>query len=94
MLEPCALLSGLRQLLPTDFSDLEVPLAVGVYEVGAERTPLLVDSGDLVEAVVASCAVRGPGHRGGPHARADLPPGGAEAAAASFHSQRSSSIDA
>jgi NTE family protein len=50
------LVTHLRTLLPKDFSQLEKPLAVGVFETesGLFR---LVEDGDLPSAVAASCAI-------------------------------------
>ena len=46
----------LRTILPQDFDDLSIPLAVGVidYDTGEFN---LIDNGDLPEAVAASCAI-------------------------------------
>ena len=57
-----ALVKRLRGVLPETFEELDHPLAVGVYasDKGSERrTPMLVTSGPLPEAVAASCAVPG-----------------------------------
>ncbi|CAM9369577.1 unnamed protein product [Discosporangium mesarthrocarpum] len=45
----------LREYLPPTFEELLVPLAVGV--VGSDRTPELLSSGPLPEAVAASMAI-------------------------------------
>ena len=53
-------LDGLRRLLtdklPADFDALPIPLGVGVVDVG-DRSHALATSGDLRDAVLASCAV-------------------------------------
>jgi NTE family protein len=53
-------LDGLRRLLndklPATFEELSIPLGVGVVDV-TDRTHLLATSGDLRDAVLASCAV-------------------------------------
>eukprot|EP00607_Mallomonas_marina_P007102 CAMPEP_0182437638 /NCGR_PEP_ID=MMETSP1167-20130531/85179_1 /TAXON_ID=2988 /ORGANISM="Mallomonas Sp, Strain CCMP3275" /LENGTH=81 /DNA_ID=CAMNT_0024630621 /DNA_START=542 /DNA_END=784 /DNA_ORIENTATION=- len=48
--------SHLRTLLPRDFSQLDTPLAVGVYERETRKYELVTE-GDLCEAVTASCAI-------------------------------------
>lgn len=60
-----ALERRLRSVLPPTFEDLPKPLAVGIYRLPPKDDPsgyidpgpLLVTSGDLPRAVVASCAV-------------------------------------
>lgn len=57
-----ALVRKLRTVLPETFDELPTPLAVGVYATAPSsraRTPMLVTSGALPEAVAASCAVPG-----------------------------------
>jgi hypothetical protein len=63
------LVRHLRTLLPKDFADLQHPLGVGVFETSSRNayhdvngTALrgkfeLITSGDLAEAVAASCAI-------------------------------------
>ena len=46
----------LKTMLPQDFSQLEIPLAVGVIQSSSSRFELISD-GDLIDAVVASCAI-------------------------------------
>ena len=46
----------LRTILPKDFNDLPIPLAVGVIDYDTREFDL-IDSGDLPEAVAASCAI-------------------------------------
>ena len=48
----------LRTILPKDFSDLQVPFAVGVIDYESKEFSL-IDNGDLPEAVAASCAIPG-----------------------------------
>ena len=45
-----------RTILPKDFADLPVPFAVGVVDYETKGFSL-IDSGDLPEAVAASCAI-------------------------------------
>jgi hypothetical protein len=49
------LINHLRTILPKDFSQLQIPLAVGVF--GESGRFELVSSGDLPDAVAASCSI-------------------------------------
>ena len=51
-----SVINHLRTILPKDFDDLPIPLAVGVIDYKTKEFAL-IDSGDLPEAVAASCAI-------------------------------------
>src|SRR5262249_26959677 len=55
LLDQREMLRRLKLLLPTDFSGLERPFAVGCMSMAGD--PVLLHSGSLPEAVAASCAI-------------------------------------